>query len=107
MSIRITFSAILVPFWGPLGALLGPIWEPGGRIGLILDPLKNQTPKKSKTSSIKGPYWGPFLEHLGVIFGAFLALIFGSSFWGPFGTHFGHFWARFGTKRALKINKKR
>ena len=68
-----------------LGAILGFILEPGGRMGPILDPLKNQTPKRFKMPVISSPYWGSFLDYFGVIFGAFLASIFGPRFWMPFG----------------------
>ena len=90
-----------------LGCILGRILEPGAPMEAILDPPKKQTLKKSPAIFTFGTFWARFALHFGVIFGAFLASIFGPRFWRAFGTHFGHFWARFGTKRALKISKKR
>ena len=103
----VRFGARIWVILANMGVILGPILEPGGRMGPVLDPLKKQTPRKSKMPSVSRSSWGPFQDHFGVICGALSASFFGPCFWRPFGTHLGPFWGRFEAKRGLKNSQKR
>ena len=64
-----------------LGVILGPIWEPGGRWGPLLDPTKNR-PQKSRLRysllACVGAVLGSILESfLELFWHQFLDLVFG------------------------------
>ena len=50
-------------YFGQLWFILGPILEPWGRWGPLLDPPKIQTAKKFPMISNTRPYWGSFVKH--------------------------------------------
>ena len=90
------FGGRIWAIFANLGVILGPILDPGGRMGPFLDPLKN-SPKKSRLASF---VWGRFWAQFGSILVLFLELFWHRFldlvFWHTFWSFLGPFWDQAG-----------